>query len=301
MSGEPSFSIVVPSHRRPAELALCLEALARLDYPREAFEAIVVDDGGGLPLDRVVAPFRDRLDVTLVVQERAGPAAARNAGVRKATGRYVAFTDDDCRPERSWLRALAARFEANPAAAAGGRVVNGLPENPFARASHVIVDLVYAYYNDDPERARFLASNNLAFPAAGFREVGGFDESFRTSEDRELCDRWVAAGRPLVYVPEARVAHARDLDLAGFLGQHFSYGRGAFRFHRLRAGRGSSSLRDHTRFHARLPGLARDAGAFRAPSVLLLLVAWQVANTLGFACEGARHGAARAVRARPVL
>jgi len=303
MSGEPSFSVVVPTHARPAALALCLEALARLDYPRDAFEVVVVDDDGGIPLDGIVACYRDRLDVTLAVQDRAGPSAARNAGVRRAKGEYVAFTDDDCRPEPGWLRALAARFERDREAAVGGRTVNGLPRNAFARASQLVVDLVYAHYNDDPECARFLASNNVAFPADGFQEAGGFDESFRTSEDRELCDRWVAGGRRLVYAPEAGVEHVRDVRLGGFLRQHFGYGRGAFRFHRARARRGSSSLQGHVRFHLRLPRLLRSApsetGALRSPSVVALLFAWQLANALGFAWEGTRFALAAGRRGRP--
>ena len=302
MSREPFFSVVVPTHARPVELALCLEALARLDYPRDAFEAVVVDDDGGVPLDGIVAVYRDRLDVTLVVQSRAGPSAARNAGVRRAKGEYVAFTDDDCRPEPSWLRELAARFEADRAAAVGGRIANGLPRNSFARASQLIVDLVYAHYNDDPERAQFFASNNIAFPAEGFQEVGGFDESFRQSEDRELCDRWISLGRRLVYAPEAVVNHARDVRLGGFLRQHFGYGRGAFRFHRTRARRGSSPWRGHARFHLRLPTLLHSArpgaGALRSPSVVALLLAWQLANVLGFAWEGTCVALAAARRGR---
>ena len=301
VSGEPFFSVVVPTHARPVELALCLEALAGLAYPREAFEAVVVDGGGGVPLDGIVAAYRDRLDVTLVVQRRAGQSAARNAGVRRAKGEFVAFTDDDCRPESSWLRTLAARFEADREAAVGGHIANGLPGNSFARASQLVVDLVYTHYNPDPERAQFLASNNIAFPAEGFREVGGFDESFRQSEDRELCDRWISLGRRLVYAPEALVYHTRDLRLGGFLRQHFGYGRGAFRFHRARVQRGASPLRGHLRFHLRLPGLLRSdlsgAGAVRSPSAVALLVAWQLANALGFAWEGARVAVAAARRA----
>ncbi len=41
----PSFSIVIATHNRPRQLAECLAALASLDYPRDRFEVIVVDDG----------------------------------------------------------------------------------------------------------------------------------------------------------------------------------------------------------------------------------------------------------------
>ena len=44
-----TFSIVVPTYRRPDRLAACVESLAALDYPRERFQIIVVDDGSGNP------------------------------------------------------------------------------------------------------------------------------------------------------------------------------------------------------------------------------------------------------------
>ncbi len=42
---QPEFSIIVPTFNRPTQLAACLTALARLDYPRDRFEVVVVDDG----------------------------------------------------------------------------------------------------------------------------------------------------------------------------------------------------------------------------------------------------------------
>ena len=44
---EPEFSVIIPSYRRPAELVRCLRALALQNFPRDQFEVIVADDGGG--------------------------------------------------------------------------------------------------------------------------------------------------------------------------------------------------------------------------------------------------------------
>src|SRR6266511_1147572 len=54
---QPMFSIVVPTYRRPLELAHCLEAIAQLDYPRADFEVVVVDDGSDTPLEEIAAPW----------------------------------------------------------------------------------------------------------------------------------------------------------------------------------------------------------------------------------------------------
>ncbi len=70
-----AFSVVVPSFERPRRLAMCLEALAHLQYPRDGFEVIVVDDGGGVDLVPVVDGVRDRIDVTLVRRRHMGALA----------------------------------------------------------------------------------------------------------------------------------------------------------------------------------------------------------------------------------
>ena len=83
----------------------------------------------------------------------------------------------------------------------GGRTINALPDNPYATASQEIIDVVYRYYNAEAGPARFFTSNNLALSAERFRAIGGFDPAFTTSEDRELCDRWLHHGGALAYAP----------------------------------------------------------------------------------------------------
>jgi glycosyltransferase involved in cell wall biosynthesis len=227
------FSIVIPTYRRPHQLASCLRSLARLDYPRDDFEVVVVDDGGEGPTESVIDRFRDQLDVTLLLQSHAGPAAARNTGAARAKGTFLAFTDDDCAPAPSWLQGLAGHLSSD--CAVGGRTVNALPQNPYSSTSQMVIDFVYARYNADASRARFFASNNLALPATLFRATGGFEATLTTSEDRELCDRWVHCGHRMVYAPEALVHHAHSLTFRTFCRQHFNYGRGACRFYQIRA------------------------------------------------------------------
>ncbi len=156
MEGSLQFSIVVPTYGRPRALAACLAALARLTYPRERFEVIVVDDGGDADLAAAVEPARERIDLTLLRCRHGGAAAARNRGAERARGRYLAFTDDDCAPEPKWLTALDARLAGfGGAALVGGRTVNALAANAYVAASQLVVDAGYAHLNADPERARF--------------------------------------------------------------------------------------------------------------------------------------------------
>ena len=285
--GQPFFSVIVPTYRRPGQLTTCLQALAGSRYPREQFEVVVVDDGGAAPLDGVVSAFRDRLDVTLLRQAHAGPAAARNTGAAHATGRIFAFTDDDCQPAPDWLQTLQRHFAPAPDHIVGGRTCNALPANPYSTASQLIVDLVYGYYNVEPSRARFFASNNLALPADLFRAVGGFDATFTTSEDRELCDRWRHHGYRMTYAPEAVVYHAHALTLRTFWRQHFNYGRGAYYFRELLLRDGAGELRlEPTSFYANLLRHPLAQGqSLRAYWIAMLLGVSQLANAIGFFFE----------------
>jgi GT2 family glycosyltransferase len=210
--------------------------------------------------------------------------------VAAARGRYLAFTDDDCRPTPEWLETLDRHLHSTPDRLIGGRTTNGLESNAFSTASQVIVEIAYAFYNPTPETATFFASNNLAAPKARFLELGGFDPAFRVaSEDRELCDRWRHAGGQLLYAPDVVVTHSHALTFSSFARQHFAYGRGAHRYHRVREGRGSGRLRDDMRFHLLLPKLLRPHMSrlplWRATRVMLALALWQIANTLGFFYE----------------
>jgi glycosyltransferase involved in cell wall biosynthesis len=97
-SRDVRFSIVVPTFRRHAALATGLQALARLDYPREMFEVIIVDDGGGVSADTLTS-LCDGIPVKFITQLNTGPAAARNGGAARAANPFLALTDDDCQPE----------------------------------------------------------------------------------------------------------------------------------------------------------------------------------------------------------
>ena len=188
VSDQIFFSVIVPTYGRTHLLSECLAALSRQDYPKELWEVIVVDDGSPNPPNEVVQSFCESMDVDLVIKNHAGPAAARNQGAARARGEILAFTDDDCAPAPNWLSALEVRFRSNKRIAVGGKTLNSKPDNLFSTASQLLIDYLYGYYNQDPDHAVFLTSNNLAVPASAFHELGGFDTGFEraAAEDREL-------------------------------------------------------------------------------------------------------------------
>ncbi len=286
---KPFFSIVVPTYARPTQLAICLESLAGLDYPRERFEVIVVDDGGETALEGVMASFRGQLHVTLIVQGNAGPAAARNTGASQARGDVLAFIDDDCSLSPDWLNALASRFARTPGHLIGGRTLNALPDNLCATASHLLFAYLYIYYNPEPDQPLFLGGSNLAVSAERFRALGGFNATFpfAAAEDREFSDRWLYHGGQMACAPEAIAYHTHALTVQAFWRQHLNYGRGAFHFHRARVSRWQEQVRvEPPSFYL---GMLRycfsQTQGRRALSLAALLLMSQVANAVGFFWE----------------
>ncbi|HKO60825.1 MAG TPA: glycosyltransferase [Pyrinomonadaceae bacterium] len=284
----PFFSVIIPTYERPAQLTICLRALSRLDYPRERFEVIVINDGGAGPFGIVIEKLSGDLNLKTYAQRNTGPAGARNFGAVHALGEFLAFTDDDCEPDKSWLKALADEFSGDPDCLVGGRTINALAENPYAATSQQIIDVAYAHFNTDPQDARFFAANNIALAAKHFRELKGFDKSFITSEDRELCARWRSLGRRLSYAQDAVVYHSHELTLRALWRQHFGYGRGALRFHRAAS---NGRFKPDLVFYQKLLRACADrersvAGTFRTGQSILLLFWSQLANAAGFFYEG---------------
>jgi len=284
----PEFSVIIPTLNRPLELAECLRALSEMEYPRERFEVIVVDDGGTFPLAETLTKYGGGAKISTLRQACMGPGVARNSGAAISRGRYLAFTDDDCIPAPDWLSAIEKTLRSDKHLLVGGRVLNALPDNPYATASQIIVDFVNAYYRSGRDCPRFFATNNVAMHAETFRKLGGFAAAFRTSEDRDFCDRWLAAGYRLVYAPDAVIHHAHRLNLQSFWKQHMGYGRGAWRFYRAYRSRhmGQSSIDPNFYWTllCKLPGLVMRQTRKRA-FLFSLMEVWQIANLAGFLAE----------------
>ena len=290
----PRFSIIIPTYARVQTLRACLSGCCALDYHSGQFEIVVVDDGDDEGTRQVVADFLHLIPLVYIPQPaRSGPASARNAGAAAARGRYVVFIDDDCVPDKGWLKGMDEVLDdAGPPLLAGGRIENDSSENVFAIASQNLVEFLYEWYNADPRNARFFASNNIACPKAAFAELGGFDASFprAAAEDRDFCDRWRERGWRLVSAPNAVVRHRHRLTFRSFVRQHFGYGRGAVYLHQGRERRGVRRPKlEPLRFYYRLLAypMQHRSEASR-PQLVALAFASQVAYAAGFYRERLR-------------
>ncbi len=195
-------SVVIPTYHRPDLLARCLAALAHQDFPRDAWEVLIADDAAS-PTTRVqveaAQPTLHPVPVRyLPITATQGPAAARNAGWRAATGAIIAFTDDDCVPDPGWLSAGVRAFDAPEVDAIGGRIIVPLPPDPtdYERDAAGLTHAEFATANAWCRREALVA-------------VGGFDQRFTAAwrEDSDLQFALLTAGRVVRSAPDAVVVH----------------------------------------------------------------------------------------------
>jgi len=283
-----TFSVVIPTIDRPASLRDSLRSLVAQRFPKNRFEVIVVDDGGKLPAKAVAAEFRDMLTITVIEQDRAGPAAARNAGAGIGRAPYLAFIDDDCRADPGWLCEMELGFaKATSNSLLGGAVLNSAPESVFAAVGQAFVSTVREVYQPAPGGLYFFPAANLSIARNEFLTMRGFNAEFRTAEDREFCDRWLRRGGSLLYLPSAKVFHLDQQTFCGFCRKHFAYGKGAYNFHRARRRREPGQFhRQFFRYYSHvLRSIFKPRQATTALKFLLFL-ARQICYTAGYLFEG---------------
>jgi len=177
----PRVSVVLPTYNRGWILEQAVESVLSQDYAN--LELIVVDDGSTDDTPQLLSAFGDRLRI--IRQENQGVSAARNAGIRAATGELIALLDSD----DTWLpgkvTAQVSFFRANPAALICQTeeiwIRNGMRVNPGKRhrkEAGMIFERSLALCLVSPSAVMIRKSL--------LDEVGLFDESLPACEDYDL-------------------------------------------------------------------------------------------------------------------
>ena len=209
----PSVSVVVATRDRAPFLPDLLAALAAQTMEPGRFEVVVVDDGSADDTWPVLEAWAEASALRLRglrLDHSVGQGPARNVGVLAARGAIVAFTDDDCLPEPSWLRALTEPLEGGenaPHVVVQGRT-EGWPgddrHGPWARTVWVLrptwlfETCNVAYRRRDLELAGGFPGRDEAPSGADGKLVG---------EDAILGWRVIERGAQLRFEPGALVHH----------------------------------------------------------------------------------------------
>ena len=257
----PSVSIIIPVYNGTQTIRLCLDAVTDLDYPKDKYEVIVVDNNSTDGTPDIVTQYEE---VRLVYErDLQGPHAATNTGVRQASGDVVAFTDSDCVPERGWLQALVAPFDEDDVVAVGGRIEVYEPASRverFLQREEDAMPLKNCLKMSDSFPVSIITAN-AAYRMDALHDVGLFNAQMYTGSEVDLAWRvqW-KTGKRVVYAPHAVIYH-----------------------------KFSSSIRKLSR-HFRIYGyseimlgtLHKEAGYPRSPAVQLKVMASQTWSLLNY-------------------
>lgn len=112
-------SVLIPSWRRPDDLARCLDALEAQSRPPQ--EVLVVVREGDEPTRKALEDAHpETFAVRAVHVGVPGAVAALRAGLSEASGEVIAVTDDDAAPRRDWLEGIEAHYRLDASVGAVG-------------------------------------------------------------------------------------------------------------------------------------------------------------------------------------
>jgi glycosyltransferase involved in cell wall biosynthesis len=231
-------SLIISSRNRAYGLTNCLDAVStaarQASYLR--LELVFVDNGSTDSTSDLVREWATSapINANLIYEGTAGLAVARNAGLKAARGRILAFTDDDCEIFADYFSRLAALFAADKhPVIRGGRIELG-----DARDLPVTIktELDPAVLTSDLHAGGFIHGANMAFPRTLIEKVGLFDtrfgagSPFRSGEDTDYVHRAFNAGIRVEYLPDFAVKHfhgRRELGDVKKLQSGYAFGNGA--------------------------------------------------------------------------
>ena len=210
-------SFVVPAYNSERTIGKCIESVLSQDVGKEV---IVVDDGSSDGTPGIIRGFGRKVE--FIGQKNAGPASARNAGLRKANGKFVAFVDADVSLPRDWAKNAISLMQKRKASAVGGPGVS--PEkNAVAQSLNL---LLYGKSGQKDAYVNSLATMDVMYRRDALAGME-FDTSFTSSsgEDPDLNFRLVKKGHRLLYSPGLWVHHDHPTTLGGIMRKWYKYGK----------------------------------------------------------------------------
>ena len=196
----PRVTVVIPAYNAAGFLEDCLRGIRAQTFPLEEAEILLIDDGstdGTLEKARFLKEQFRLETLEIIHQQNAGPAAARNVGVSRATAGITVFLDSDCVPRPDWLAHLIIPLQDDPLIqGVEGRTVPASPNCTLL--DHFI----------ENQKGGVYWTCNMAYRTQTLRRIGGFDEGFPwpAGEDIDIAHRIKQVGE-LVFEPQAVVEH----------------------------------------------------------------------------------------------
>lgn len=198
-----SISIIIPTYKDWDRLKICIEALENQSINYSKYEIIIINNHPGSRPDYNL--FELAPNIQLIEESKPGSYAARNAGLKIAKGEIIAFTDSDCIPDKDWLlNAKKTLDNVDYIQLLGGEIIISKSEKPNIFELH---DSLFAFKQNEYVRNGYSVTANLFVKKRVFDEIGGFDDSVKSSGDKYFCFKAKERGFNIGYSELAIVEH----------------------------------------------------------------------------------------------
>lgn len=234
-------SIVIPTYNRVNKLKACLESISHQEEKDGLAEVVVVDDGSTDGTRSYLKESRRNLPFSLIyiLADHAGPAAARNKGIDRATGDIVLFMGDDTQAAPNLLRKhLKAHSKSKESISVLGHTtwLSSLAITPFMHfQENGGSQFAYTKIRNTRDCGwNFYYTTNISTPRMILRSFR-FDERFTAArfEDMELGYRLDKAGYRIEYHRELMVWHDHPMSFEDFANHSYNFGKYAALFYRI--------------------------------------------------------------------
>ena len=233
-------SVVIPVFNEENNIRDTLNSI--YNNTMKPFEIIVADGGSS---DSTVDIIRREFeDVILINNEKKTAAAGRNAGIKKAAGNIIAFTDGDCIADAHWIESINSFFENNDIDGMRGRVCNATPRNRIDKYWGELAWEKLMFFGDevidikDKNIRIALVTANCAYTKKFLYKIKGFSNWFgNNAEDVDLCWRAIEHGAKLKYNPEARIYSHNVTTIGGVIKKSFRNGVSSSKLQKKYGGR----------------------------------------------------------------
>lgn len=209
----PKVSVIIPTHNRPELLKKAVISVLNQTY--KDVEVIVVDDGLGKRADKTIGEFNDSGIKYIQHQEEKGGSAARNTGIRAASGEFIAFLDDDDEWLPGKLAVQMAEFTNTPHDV--GFCFSAVT-NVYSREQKntKVPPGVGDYFDLALRRGKTFLNVTLIIKKHVFDDIGLFDETLPSHQEADLIIRIAKKYKGIgINLPLVRVNMLADHDSVG--------------------------------------------------------------------------------------
>ncbi|WP_066041775.1 glycosyltransferase [Herbiconiux solani] len=228
-SSTGSVSVVIINFRGADDTIECVRQTLAVDFPADKLEIIVIENGSGDDsLARLTAAFGDEKQVRIVTSaENLGFTGGCNLGAKSAKGEFLAFLNNDAKPDKGWITAALAQFDVSPAVAAVGSKVldwDGIAVD-FVGPGLTWFGMGFKPNLGRADRPEFDVPRDILFGTGSalfvrrtvFAELGGFDERlFMFYDDVDLGWRLNLRGYRVRFAPDSVVRHKHHGSMKSF-------------------------------------------------------------------------------------